>query len=137
MKKRIMFLVVLLLVFSLLGGLVVYAEEVPNVEITEEVVEEVKPDEDTIELEAPDTKEYVVKRLEHGVTVFLEADVAIRRAWSKSFTFDIDRNFEDESTHTTTGFWFGNGITSYWITYSRNVHTEDPGRASFSFSYAF
>lgn len=135
---------VILLVGLLLGATgilpVAATEEVSSeVAITEEEEkeEEVVLKETEVLLEAPDNKEFVVKRLDHGVTVFLEADVAIRRAWSKSFTFDIDRNLEDDSTHATTGFWFGNGITSYWITYSRNVHTEDAGRASFSFSWAF
>lgn len=127
---------VVLLVGLLLGAVgilpAIAAEEVAtNVIITEEEKQEEEI------LQESDTEKFVVKRLAYGVTVFLEPDQPIRRPWSKSFTFDIDRDFEDESTHTTTGFWFGNGITSYWITYSRNVHTEDPGRASFSFSYAF
>lgn len=112
------------------------SSDVPIVE-EEQKEEEVLPEETEVLLKVPDAEGFVVKKLEHGVTVFLEADVAIRRAWSKSFTFDIDRDFENESSYATTGFWFGNGITSYWITYSRNVHTEDPGRASFSFSWAF
>ncbi len=111
----------------------------PNVTITEEEEneEEVLPEETEVLLKMPDTGEFIVKKLPHGVTLLLEPDVAIRRAWSKSFTFNIDRNFEDDSSHARTGFWFGNGITSYWITYLRNVHTEDPGRVSFSFSWAF
>lgn len=83
------------------------------------------------------TEEFVVKKLLYGVTVVLEADQPIRTPWSKSFTFDIDYNWVDESSYATTGLWFGNGITSYWFTYSRDVHIEDPGRASFSFSWAW
>lgn len=109
------------------------AAEISPVEITEE--EQEKTEE--ITLEAPNTEEFIVQKLPYGVTVLLEPDRPIRRPWSKSFTFDIDRDWEDDSTHATTGFWFGNGVTSYWITYSRNLHTEDPGRTSFSFSYAF
>ncbi len=82
-------------------------------------------------------EEFVVKKLPYGVEVILEQDRPIRRAWTKSFTFDIDYNWVDESSYTTTGFWVGNGITSYWFTYSRDVHMEDPGRASFSFNWAW
>ncbi|GAI28419.1 unnamed protein product, partial [marine sediment metagenome] len=49
----------------------------------------------------------------------------------------VDYNWVDESSYATTGLWFGNGITSYWFTYSRDVHIEDPGRASFSFNWVF
>jgi len=82
-------------------------------------------------------QEFVVKKLPYGVEVILEADRPIRRGWTKSFTFDIDYNWVDESSYATTGLWFGNGITSYWFTYSRNIHMEDPGRASFSFNWAW
>ncbi len=86
---------------------------------------------------AQTTEEFVVKKLPYGVEVVLEPDKPIRRAWTKSFTFDVDYNWVDESSYATTGLWFGNGITSYWFTYSRDIHIKDPGRASFSFSWAW
>lgn len=111
----------------------------PDVTVTEEEEkeEEVLQKETEVVLKVPDTEEFIVKKLPYGVTVLLEPDIVIKRAWTKSFTFDIDHNWEDDSSQATTGFWFGNGITSYWITYSRDVHTEDPGRATFSFAWAF
>lgn len=84
--------------------------------------------------EGESTEGFVVKKLPYGVVVVLEADVAIERVWTKNFTFDIDYDWENEASYATTGLWFGNGITSYWFTYSRNIHKEDPGRAAFSFS---
>lgn len=141
--RKVKGVLVVLLAALLLGAVGILpvaatGEIEPNVQISEEEKkEEEGVKEEEVLLEAPDTKEFVVKKLLYGVTVVLEPDQPIRRPWSKSFTFDIDRNLEDDSSHATTGFWFGNGITSYWITYSRDVHTEDPGRASFSFSYAF
>jgi len=83
------------------------------------------------------TEGFVVKKLPYGVEVVLEADKSIQRAWTKNFTFDIDYNWEDDSSYATTGFWLGNGITSYWLTYSKDLHIEDPGRASFSFSWTW
>lgn len=126
MKRILITLVVLLLVLSPLT----FAQEAEETEKVEET--------ETVELEAPDgIEEFVVKKLPYGVEVLLEPDKPIRRSWSKSFTFDIDYNYEEETSYATTGFWFGNGITSYWLTYSRDVHTEDPGRVSFSFNWTF
>ena len=93
--------------------------------------------EEGAETEEETTEGFVVKNLQYGVEVILEADKVIRRAWSKSFTLDIDYNWVDESSYATTGLWFGNGITSYWFTYSKDMQIEDPGRASFSFSWAW
>lgn len=123
MKRILVALVVLLLVLSPLA----FAQE----------AEEPEKVEGTEVAEAPDTEEFVVKKLPYGVEVLLEPDRVIRKPWSKSFTFDIDYDYEEETSYATTGFWLGNGITSYWLTYSRNVHKEDPGRVSFSFSWAF
>ncbi len=139
--RKVKGVLVVLLAALLLGAVGILpvaatGEVPPNVEITEEE-EEVLQEETEVLLKVPDTEEFIVKKLPYGVTVLLEPDQPIRRPWSKSFTFNIDRSWEDDSSHATTGFWFGNGITSYWITYSRDVHTEDPGRASFSFSWAF
>jgi len=117
MKRVLVVLVVLLLVLSPLA-FCQEAEEPETVEATE-------------------TEEIVVKKLYYCVEVLLETDRVIRRPWSKSFTFDIDYDYEEETSYATTGFWLGNGITSYWLTYSRDVHKEDPGRISFSFSWAF
>ena len=83
------------------------------------------------------TKGYIVKELPPGLVVVLKADVAVEMVWTKNFTFDIDYDWKDESSYATTGLWFGNGITSYWFTYARNVQMKDPGRASFSFSWMF
>lgn len=125
MRNVLVVLVVLLLVLSPLA-FCQEAEEPEKVEETE-----------TIKLKVPDTEEYVVKKLPYGVEVILEADRQIRRAWTKSFTFDIDYDYEEEASYATTGFWFGNGITNFQLTYSRFITTEDLGRATFSFSWAF
>ncbi len=124
MKRVLIALVVLLLVLSPFA-FCQEAEEPEKVEETEKVEEASNPG------------EFVVKKLEHGVEVVLEPDRVIQRPWSKSFTFNIDYDYEEETSYATTGFWLGNGITSYWLTYSRNVHEEDPGQVSFSFSWAF
>ena len=120
MRKVLVVLVVLLLVLSPLT-----------------FCQEAKEPEKVEAAEASNTEEFVVKKLDYGVEVLLEPDRVIRRPWSKSFTFDIDYDYEEETSYATTGFWFGNGITSYWLTYSRDMHVEDPGRVSFSFSWAF
>ncbi|GAH47193.1 unnamed protein product [marine sediment metagenome] len=119
MRKVLVAVVVLLLVLSPLT----FAQEAEELEKVEET-------------EASDT-EFIVKKLDYGVEVLLEPDRPIQRPWSKSFTFDIDYDYKEETSYATTGFWLGNGITSYWLTYSRDVHKEDPGRVSFSFSWAF
>lgn len=132
--KNILAVCLAVLLLTIFGASAVFAgEEVsPDALITEEEKEE-----EEILLKVPDIEGFVVKKLPFGVTLILEPDQPIRRPWSKSFTFDIDHDLKEKSSYATTGFWFGNGITSYWITYSRNVHTEDAGRTSFSFTYAF
>jgi len=125
-----------------IGALPVFAtsETSSDTVITEEEQKEeevVQKETEGAVQEESDTEGFVVKKLPHGVVVVLEADVAIRRAWTKNLTFDFERDFENKDSYATTGFWFGNGVTSYWITYSKSMVNEDPGRASFSFSYTF
>ena len=120
MRKVLIMLAVLLLVLSPLTFAQV-AEEPETIEATE----------------VSNTEGFVVQKLDYGVEVVLKPDQPIRRPWSKSFTFDIDYDYEEETSYATTGFWLGNGITSYWLAYSRSVHTEDLGRVSFSFTWAF